>query len=56
MSSRVLVMSARPGRIVRTFDIPLAYPRDAAVRFSPAFAQHCGILSAALREAEGDDA
>ena len=54
MSSRVVVMSARPGRIIGAFDIPLPFPRDAAVRFSAAFAQQCGILSAALRDVEGD--
>lgn len=53
MSSRVVVMSARPGRIVGTFDIPLPFPRDDAVRFSPEFAEQCGLLSAALRQAEG---
>ena len=52
MSSRVVVMSARPGRIVGTFDIPLPFPRDASMRFSPIFAEQCGILSAALRATE----
>ena len=56
MSSRVIVMSARPGRIVGVYDIPLPFPRDDAVRFSPAFAELCGTLSAALREASGEAA
>ena len=56
MSSRVIVMSARPGRIVGVYDIPLPFPRDDAVRFSPAFAELCGTLSAALRDASGEAA
>jgi NitT/TauT family transport system ATP-binding protein len=55
MSSRVIVMSARPGRIVGTYDIPLPFPRDDAVRFSPEFAEYCGTLSAALRDASGGE-
>jgi NitT/TauT family transport system ATP-binding protein len=54
LSSRVVVMSARPGRIVGDFSIPLPFPRDDAVRFSPEFAAQCGILSAALRAASGE--
>jgi NitT/TauT family transport system ATP-binding protein len=53
MSHRVVVMSARPGRIVRIYDVPLPWPRDDAVRFSPEFAELCGTLSAALRDASG---
>ena len=33
LSTRVLVMSARPGRIVAEFDVPFAYPRDPELRF-----------------------
>jgi len=51
MSDRVIVMSARPGRIVGDFRIDLPRPRDEARRFSPEFAAQCGLLSAALREA-----
>jgi NitT/TauT family transport system ATP-binding protein len=32
LSSRVVVMSPRPGRIAETVDIDLAYPRDEATR------------------------
>ena len=32
MSTRVLVMSPRPGRITSSFDIPFAYPRDHDLR------------------------
>ncbi len=49
MSTRVLVMSPRPGRITASFDIPFAYPRDHDLRYSPEFAELCGKVSHALR-------
>jgi NitT/TauT family transport system ATP-binding protein len=49
MSSRVLVMSARPGRIIAEFDVPFDYPRHADLRFDPAFAKLSGEISHALR-------
>ena len=51
LSTRVLVMSARPGRIVGDFEVPFAYPRRPELRFEPAFAELSGQVSAALREA-----
>jgi len=51
LSTRVLVMSARPGRIVGDFDIPFPYPRPPELRFEPAFAELSGRVSAALRGA-----
>lgn len=48
LSTRVLVMSARPGRIVATFDIPFHYPRSPEIRFDPAFAELSGDISHAL--------
>lgn len=51
MSTRVLVMSARPGRIVASFDIPFEYPRNHDLRYEPAFAELCGEISHALRGA-----
>ena len=51
LSTRVLVMSARPGRIVATFDVPFAYPRDPELRFDPQFAELSGRVSHALRGA-----
>ena len=39
LSTRVLVMSARPGRIVAEFDVPFDYPREPDLRFEPAFAE-----------------
>jgi NitT/TauT family transport system ATP-binding protein len=51
LSTRVLVMSARPGRIVATFDVPFAHPRHSDLRFDPAFAELNGEISHALRDA-----
>jgi NitT/TauT family transport system ATP-binding protein len=50
MSSRVLVMSSRPGRLVAEFGIDFDYPRPAELRFDAAFAELSGRVSAALRE------
>jgi NitT/TauT family transport system ATP-binding protein len=49
MSTRVLVMSARPGRIVAEFEIPFEYPRSPDLRFDPDFAKLSGEISHALR-------
>lgn len=49
MSTRVLVMSARPGRIVADFPVPFPYPRSPDLRFDPGFAELSGQVSAALR-------
>ena len=51
MSTKVLVMSARPGRITHSFDVPFAYPRSHDLRYEPAFAELCGEVSHALRGA-----
>jgi NitT/TauT family transport system ATP-binding protein len=49
MSTRVLVMSARPGRIVAEFEVPFPYPRMPDLRFEPDFAVLSGEVSHALR-------
>ncbi len=51
LSTRVLVMSARPGRVVKSFDVPIPYPRSHDLRFEPVFAELCGEVSHALRGA-----
>ncbi len=51
LSTKVLVMSARPGRIVASFDVPFAYPRSHDLRFEPEFAELSGEVSHALRGA-----
>lgn len=51
LSTRVLVMSARPGRILHSFDVPFGFPRSHDLRFDPAFAELSGEVSHALRGA-----
>lgn len=49
LSTRVVVMSASPGTIVESFDIPFGNQRDSQLRFSAPFAELCGTVSEALR-------
>jgi NitT/TauT family transport system ATP-binding protein len=49
LSSRVVVMSARPGRIVADIAIPFPYPRPPELRYSAEFAKLAGRVSSALR-------
>jgi len=51
MSTKVLVMSARPGQIVAEYDIPFDYPRNPDIRFTAEFAELNGEISHALRGA-----
>ena len=51
LSTRVHVMSARPGRIVATFDVPFGYPRSPELRFDPQFGELSSEISRALRGA-----
>ncbi len=50
LSARVLVMSARPGRIVSEVAVPFPYPRSPHLRYDPAFAEIAGRVSMALQE------
>jgi NitT/TauT family transport system ATP-binding protein len=50
LSSRVLVMTPRPGRIVAEVTVPFGYPRSPELRFDPQFAQVAGDVSQALRQ------
>ena len=52
LSTHVLVMSSRPGRILKAFEVPFPYPRDMDLRFDPAFAELTGEVSAVLRDEE----
>ena len=50
LSHRVLVMSPRPGTIVREFAIPFGPNRQQDLRYSPEFAQLSGEIAQSLRE------
>lgn len=58
LSTRVIVMSARPGRIHAQFDIDEPHPREEAFRKSESFADLCRELTAILFDvsAPGPDA
>ncbi|MGH8912688.1 MAG: ABC transporter ATP-binding protein, partial [Acidimicrobiia bacterium] len=49
LSTRVVVMSARPGRIIQTVDVHLPQPRDPEERESPRFFELLTEVRAALR-------
>jgi NitT/TauT family transport system ATP-binding protein len=51
LSDRVLVMSARPGRIVGTVSVPFGAERDADLRGEPEFARLVRAANHVLREA-----
>lgn len=57
LSSRVIVMAARPGRVFDEIAIDAAYPRDAAFRTSQDYAAFCqrtsGVLGAAMNATGG---
>ena len=45
LSSRVIVMAARPGRVIADVAIEVDGPRDEAFRISAPFMQYCKTLS-----------
>ncbi|GAA4705636.1 ABC transporter ATP-binding protein [Phytohabitans rumicis] len=51
LSSRVLVMTGRPGRVQAEVAVPFDYPRRPSLRFTAEFAALCGEVSAHLRDA-----
>ncbi len=48
LGDRVLVMSARPGRIVETIDVDLPRPRDVSVMADPRFVAHAAHIQRLL--------
>lgn len=50
MSTKVLVMSSRPGRIIDEFTVPFKYPRTSELRYDPEFARLSGEISKSLAE------
>ena len=51
LSQRVLVMSARPGRLIADIAIPFDHPRNPDLRSTPEFVQIADIISRQLGEA-----
>ncbi len=49
LSERVLVMGARPGRILHDVKIGEPYPRGRTFRAEPAYHSHCAEISDMLR-------
>jgi NitT/TauT family transport system ATP-binding protein len=56
LSTRVVVLSGRPGRTLGSFAVPFEYPRSPTLRFAPKFSQIAGEVSARLRGVEADHA
>jgi NitT/TauT family transport system ATP-binding protein len=50
LSTRVVVMSGRPGRVRASFEVPFEYPRAPELRYVEPFARLAGAVSARLRE------
>lgn len=53
LSTRIAVMSPRPGRISRWIDVPVPYPRDERFRTTPEFAGYIDRVAGALRDKGG---
>jgi NitT/TauT family transport system ATP-binding protein len=51
LSTRVVVMSGRPGRVMADVDVSFDYPRAPELRYTPEFAALCGEVSSHLRSA-----
>lgn len=51
LANRVVVMSARPGRVHEIIEIDLPYPRDRELRFESAFTDLVSRVSLSLKEA-----
>ena len=56
LSSRIVTMTARPGRIAESFRLASPPDRRALWRLSPEFAEAAGKISASLRQAQKDNA
>jgi NitT/TauT family transport system ATP-binding protein len=53
LSHRVVVMSAHPGRIADEIPVPLAWPRTAETRLTPAYLELVAAISRRLHAADG---
>jgi NitT/TauT family transport system ATP-binding protein len=54
LSARIVVMAARPGRVVGEVPIDAPYPRDESFRTSEPYNRLCRTVSAELQRAMGD--
>jgi NitT/TauT family transport system ATP-binding protein len=53
LSQRIVVMAARPGRVMADLSVDAAYPRDELFRTSGEYAHLCRVASTRLKEAIG---
>jgi NitT/TauT family transport system ATP-binding protein len=53
ISTRVVVLSGRPGQVLGDFPVPFEYPRAPRLRFDQDFARLAGEVSACLRGGRG---
>jgi len=51
LSSRIIVMTPRPGRVFTELSVDAPYPRDESFRTSAEYARHCRIASQTLSRA-----
>ncbi len=51
LSNRIIIMAARPGRVIADLKIDEPYPRSDAFRSTPRYAQWCVEVSQALQKA-----
>ena len=56
LSNRVVVMAARPGRVIRELTVDAPYPRTDEYRTSADYARHCSEATDALHAAMGEHA
>ncbi len=56
LSDRIVVMAARPGRVIRELEVDAPYPRTEEFRTSAEYAAYCRNASDALHEAMGEPA
>lgn len=56
LSDRIVVMAARPGRVVQELTVDAPYPRDMDFRTSQDYAAQTHVVSDALRRAMGEHA
>jgi len=54
LSRRIVVMAARPGRVVEDIEVNATYPRGEVFRTSAEYAAHCRQVSEALHKAMGE--